>query len=101
MAVFEVGVPIETPDAKIEVDVNQDRFLPVGRHVFSLTVVDDSGNRSVPAQVDVIVLDDQAPTAIIRAPRQVPPGQSFVLDGTESADLPPGRIVSYTWTMVE
>lgn len=101
MAIFQVGIPIETAEPKIEVDVNADNPLPIGRHVFSLRVVDDSGNTSAPAEVEVVVLDDQAPTAILRAPRQVPPGQSFVLDGSESADLPPGRIVQFTWTMVE
>lgn len=100
MAIFTVGAPIETRDPTVEVDVNADNLLAVGRHVFALTVVDDSGNTSLPAEVVVVVLDDQAPTAIIRAPSQVPAGQSFTLDGSASADLPPGKIVSYTWTLV-
>ena len=101
MATFRVGTPVKTTESKVEVSVNADSPLAVGRHVFQLTVVDDSGNASRPAEVVVVVLDNQAPTAIIKAPSQVPAGQSFVLDGSASSDLPPGKIVSFTWTMVE
>ena len=42
-----------------------DQKLPVGQHRFRLTVTDDSGNKSTPAVVSVIVADTTAPTAVL------------------------------------
>ena len=101
MSTFRVGTPIETKEPTVQVTVNADNMLGVGKHVFRLVVVDDSGNVSKPSDVSVVVLDDQAPTAILKAPSRVSAGQSFMLDGSASTDLPPGKIVTYTWTLVE
>jgi|SRR4051794_12512938 hypothetical protein len=101
MTTFRVGTPVETTESSIEVTANSDSMLAVGRHVFRLVVVDDSGNVSKPSDTTVVVLDDQAPTAILKAPGRVSAGQSFMLDGSASTDLPPGKIVSYTWTLVD
>lgn len=101
MAKFEVGTPITTEEPTIEVTVDPTDALPVGRHVFQLVVMDDSGNESRPAEVAVVVRDTEAPTAVIRAPSQVSFGKSFALDGRASSDLPPGKIVRYEWTLVE
>ena len=101
MSTFRVGTPIETKEPTIEVTVNSDSMLGVGRHVFRLVVVDDSGNVSKPSDAVVVVLDDQAPTAILKAPGRVSAGQSFMLDGSASTDLPPGKIATYTWTLVD
>jgi len=62
MTTFQIGTPVETSEPTVEVTVNPDSPLAIGRHVFRLTVVDDSGNASQPAEVVVNVLDDQAPT---------------------------------------
>jgi hypothetical protein len=99
MAQFAIGQPITTEEAGIEVTLDEKTALPVGRHVFQLVVVDDAGNESKPAEVVVIVRDDQAPTAVIKAPTQIGFGKSFKLDGSASADLPPGKIVKYIWTL--
>lgn len=101
MAQFEPNVPVETAEPVIKVEVSPDRPLRVGRHRFRLVVMDDSGNSSVPDEVDVIVRDATAPTAVIRAPREVPFGESFELDGALSSDAGGGAVARYVWTLVE
>jgi hypothetical protein len=73
--------------------------LPSGKHTFQLVVVDDQGQSSLPATVDVVVRDKVVPTAVIKAPQSVPAGQSFTLDGSASNEVPPGKIVKFIWTM--
>jgi hypothetical protein len=98
MPEFLPGQPIATDVADIEVSVTPASPLPVGRHRFSLVVVDDSGNQSEPDVHEVIVRDATRPTAVLDGPREVPFGQSFQLNGRRSSDPPPGRIVRYQWT---
>jgi hypothetical protein len=100
MPQFQVGRPVETTDPSVEVTVDGRAPLAPGRRRFRLVVVDDAGLSSDPAEVDVIVRDNQKPTAVIDAPPQVDAGQSFTLSGRRSADLPPGRIVKYIWTLL-
>ena len=97
MANFVIGTPIETTEATIEFTINPSSPLPVGRHKVQLTVVDDSGNQSVPDTVEVIVKDTKNPTAVLKVPSQVEAGQSFVLDGRSSTDIAPGTIKTYIW----
>ncbi len=101
MPEFVLNTPIQTDGAAIEVTVDPQNPLPVGRHRFRLTVTDDSGNVSTPDEVDVIVRDTKNPTAILD-PLQTNPeyGTSFTLSGKRSSDVAPGKIVSYEWTMV-
>ncbi len=96
------NTPIKTEDAVLEIRVLEDALLPPGRHVFQLVVADDAGNISEPALAEVIIRDTQAPTAVldVRPARQIEFGASFALLGERSSDIPPGRIVSYTWTLV-
>jgi hypothetical protein len=101
MAIFETGVPIETAENVISVDVTPNRPLPIGRHIFQLEVVDDSGNRSAPDRVEVIVRDEDNPTAVLDAPSTVPFGRPFRLSGQRSSDPPPGQVVRYIWTLVQ
>jgi hypothetical protein len=97
MAQFELGKEIVTADAKIEVEPT----LAVGKHVFQLIVEDAAGNQSAPAQVEVIVLDKTAPTAVIELVGDNPAdGETFVLSGAKSADARGGTIVAYRWTLV-
>ena len=98
MAEFIVNVPIRTEDDTIEVTVAPDNALRTGRHRFRLVVVDDSGNESEPDEVVVMVIDQERPTAVLRAPSQVPFGTSFRLDGSASVDVGGGRIAAYQWT---
>ncbi len=100
---LQVNQPVEAaaPDATLVVAVDPGHPLPVGAYIFQLEVIDDSGNRSKPVQARVVVLDTQAPSAIISAPRTVPFGQDFTLSGTESRDVGGGTIVRYIWTLIQ
>jgi hypothetical protein len=100
MATFKPGTEIETPDPTVEVTVTPTAPLPAGAHKFQLVVVDDSGNKSDPMVVGVIVRDTTKPTAVLIAPEQVEFGQSFILDGRKSSDVPPGKLARFIWTMV-
>jgi len=101
MAKFVVGTPVETDTPVIEVTVDATSPLSMGRHRFQLVVVDDSGNRSAPDTVDVIVRDSTNPTAVLAAPTQVEVGTSFSLDGRRSSDVAPGKVVKYIFTLIE
>lgn len=101
MAIFEAGVPIETAENVISVDVTPNRPLSIGRHIFQLEVVDDSGNRSAPDRVEIIVRDEDNPTAVLDVPRTVPFGRPFRMSGQRSSDPVPGQIARYIWTLVE
>lgn len=98
MAEFQINQPIKTEEPTIEVSITARNPLPPGRHKFRLVVVDDSGNESAPDEVEVVVLDQERPTAVLKAPSQVNSNTSFDLDGKSSVDVGGGRIVSYTWT---
>ncbi|MBI4874123.1 MAG: hypothetical protein HY822_05770 [Acidobacteria bacterium] len=101
MPAFVPGTPVETTEPTVEVTVDPQRPLPIGRHRFQLVVVDDSGNRSAPDTVDVVVRDSQNPTAVLRVASQVEFGKSITLDGRASSDVPPGKIARYIWTMLD
>ena len=96
-------------DSKLEVLVDRQNLLKVGKHTFQLVVTDDSGNDSEPAVVTIIVLDRQKPTAVIdvinAAGQIVPPpanlglGEKFVLSGERSTDIG-GTRKTWTWTLL-
>jgi hypothetical protein len=98
MPEFVINTDIQTDTPAIEVTVTANRPLPLGRHRFRLIVVDDTGNRSAPDEVEVLVADQAAPTAVLGAPRIVGFGSSFNLDGSRSFDAGGGRIVQFVWT---
>ena len=50
--------------------------------------------------LEVIVVDDKKPTAVLDAPARVSFGVSFKLSGARSADLPPGKIREFRWLMI-
>jgi hypothetical protein len=98
MAEFVVNQDVVTDVPNVEVTITASTALPLGRHRFRLIVVDDSGNVSQPDELDVIVADQEAPTAVLAAPGTVAFGASFPLDGRRSVDAGGGRIVNYRWT---
>jgi hypothetical protein len=98
MAEFVINADVVTEEPRVEVTVSPNRPLGLGRQRFRLIVVDDTGNRSQPDEVTVIVADQDAPTAVLRAPRITGFGRSFDLDGSASQDAGGGRIVQYVWT---
>ena len=100
---LRVNVPIEAaaPDATLVITMDRSRPLRVGAYTFQLQVVDDSKNSSEAVQFRLIVVDDQAPSAIISAPRTVSFGQEFTLSGAESRDVGGGTIAQYIWTLIQ
>lgn len=101
-AELQINQAIEAaaPDATLSITINPDQPLPVGTHVFQLEVIDDSGNRSQPAQFRITIFDDQAPTAVITGPEGVPFGREFALSGQQSRDIGGGTIETYVWTLI-
>ena len=108
MAKFQSNRPISQADPTIAVDVTPADSLPLGANRFQLVVVDSAGNESAPTVLDVVVRDTAKPTAVLdlvdstggRIAPTVPFGQSFTLSGARSADLPPGKIVEYRFTLL-
>jgi hypothetical protein len=100
MPKFVVGTPVESTVAAVEVTIDAQTTLPIGKHKFQLVVVDDSENQSLPDSVEVVVKDLTNPTALLRAPTQVDFGKSFTLDGRASSDVPPGKVVKWIFTLM-
>ncbi|HNQ03540.1 MAG TPA: hypothetical protein PKH69_02905 [Thiobacillaceae bacterium] len=98
MATFVLNTDITTTTPSIEVTVDPNKPLAIGRHRFRLVVVDDSGNVSKADEVEVIVADQSAPTAVLNVQASVASGASFELNGSKSFDLGGGTIVKYIWT---
>jgi hypothetical protein len=103
------GNPIKTNDATLTITMPNEK-LKVGSHTFQLQVEDNSGNVSTPAQVMLIVVDTQAPTAVLilndvenrpLVNNSISVGQGFILNGKKSLDVGGGKITSYTWTLLE
>lgn len=96
-------------DPTLDVLVDQQQLLKVGKHTFQLVVTDDSGLNSNPAVVTIIIRDTVKPTAVIdvlnAAGAVVPPpvslgfGEKFVLSGKRSSDIG-GTVRTWTWTLL-
>ena len=98
---------VSTTDSQLLIQM-PNNTLAVGKHSFSLTVEDDSGNTSLPATITVIVVDKEAPTAVLDlhdeqgrtiTDGRVSFGAGFMLSGKRSADIG-GTIVKYVWEVV-
>lgn len=94
---FRPGVPVVSSDPTVVVDATSG--LRPGRHRFQLVVEDDAGNASEPTTVEVIVVDDTRPTAVLDAPPRATVGRPFQLSGARSSDIG-GRIVKYRFTLL-
>ena len=109
MAEFKPNVPVVQADPTVTVDVNARAPLAVGKHRVSLTVIDDAGNESAPAILELVVRDTEKPTAVLeivdgrgtRLDPSVPQGTTFILSGAKSTDIPPGKIKEYRFTLLE
>lgn len=100
---------VKSDEPKLDIAVDAQHPLPIGKNVFSLVVSDDSGNNSAPASVTIIVTDTQRPTAVVDfldaagvrnpAPQVVVPfGTKFSLTGERSSDIA-GQVKSFSWTL--
>lgn len=90
-----------SPDSSLTIQVNQSSPLSTGTYQFQLVVTDDSGNNSQPTTVNIVVIDDQAPTAIIDAPERVGFGKEITLSGKRSTDTGGGTITKFIWTLIK
>jgi predicted secreted protein len=97
-----VNQPIDTadPDATLTIEIDSSSPLRPGQYQFQLVVSDESGNTSHPSTVNVIILDDKAPTAVLDAPERVSLGDNITLSGKRSTDIG-GKIVRYEWTLIK
>ncbi|MFM2410172.1 MAG: hypothetical protein RL481_1000 [Pseudomonadota bacterium] len=109
MPVFRINKPVVQATPVVTVDVTPADPLPLGLNRFQLVVVDDAGNSSEPAIIQVIVRDTERPTAVLELVdgRGVPIdlsvafGSSFTLSGARSKDTPPGKISQYQFTLLD
>lgn len=95
-----VNQPISSDEPLLTISIDTSQPLHSGSYQFQLVVTDDSGNNSQPATVRIVVVDDQAPTAVIDAPNSVGLGQDFALSGKRSIDVG-GKITKYVWTLID
>lgn len=97
-----LGTPLVTSEATVTVDASVANPVHPGDHVFQLIVVGENGVESIPVEQTItIAADDRKPEAVLKAmPAEVPFGQPFTLDGTESTPVPGHEIRSYKWIMV-
>lgn len=111
MAQFIPGqtTQVKATEPTLEVVIDATNPLKVGKYVFQLIVADDSGNMSDPANVTIVVLDRERPTAVItvindqneRIPTptvEIPFGRKFILTGDKSTDIG-GTVKGYIWTL--
>lgn len=93
--------PFKTEDPILELVMDSAR-LPIGPHTFRLVVVDENGNRSQPVTAQVIILDREAPTAVLDVlpGPEVEFGAPFTLSGERSSGIREGERVVYEWTLV-
>ncbi|MES2034792.1 MAG: hypothetical protein V4466_11490 [Pseudomonadota bacterium] len=109
MVKFVPKTPVVQPDPQVKVDVTAADPLPLGVNRFQLIVVDDAGNESEPAFLEVVVRDRARPTAVLQivdgngspiSPAEVPFGSSFILSAEKSSDVAPGKVVEYRFTLM-
>ncbi len=98
--VVNQAISAAAPDSLLTIQVDASSPLRTGTYQFQLVVTDDSGNNSKPATVNIVIADDQAPTAVIDAPERVGFGQQFSLSGKRSIDIG-GQLTKFVWTLIK
>jgi hypothetical protein len=113
MAKFVVGqdTEVKSDEKTLEIVMDPANPLKIGKHVFQLIVLDDSGNASERANVTIVVVDRERPTAVIEVINarneristptvEIPFREQFVLTGDKSTDIG-GTVRSYVWTLLQ
>ena len=75
--------------------------MRIGNYKFRLLVTDESNNLSTAFEHNLTVVDEGRPVAIITGPQRIPFGKGFTLSGEKSSDEGGGKVVKYTWTLIE
>ncbi|MFW2349980.1 hypothetical protein [Qipengyuania sp.] len=110
MAKFVRNKPVQSDAPNVKVELATGEQLDLGANRFKLVVVDDAGNESEPAFIDVIVKDAAKPTAVldlvdgngkVLGDLTVKQGDTIILSGARSKDQAPGKVVSYTFTWID
>ena len=109
MAEFKANVPVVQADPVVSVDITAANPLAIGKNTFRLVVVDDAGNESAPATIDIVVHDTDKPTAVLDlvstdckiVDPNVSSGASFILSGARSRDNPPGKVKEYRFMLLD
>jgi hypothetical protein len=94
---LQLDQSFDTKDARFVVRASEDAVV-LGAQRYRLVVVDKAGNVSAAAEITVLVVDDDTPTAVLTAPSTVEQGAPFTLDGSGSSDAAPGALASWRWS---
>jgi hypothetical protein len=108
MAQFKPGQQVVQTSPTVLVEVSDAAPLPVGSNRFQLVVVDNDGNPSAPAILEVIVQAAKIPTAVLEVvdangghlDPTVEAGHTFTLSAAKSSDVAPGKVVEYRFTLL-
>lgn len=97
---FPINQPRQTSVPTFELPQPAGNPARPGLHRFQLQVTDTSGNVSLPAAIDVLVVDNLAPVAILGAPASIAYGAPLTLHGEHSADIA-GRVVRWRFSRIQ
>lgn len=110
MPIFTPNQSVEQDTPQVEVEFGPQQGLKVGINRFQLVVVDDAGQESEPSMVEILLLHDEKPTAVLEVLNekqqlmdkpQFRAGEKFFLTGRRSTDKEPGKITKYRFTWVD
>lgn len=104
-----LGKTVTGTEPTLLVKVGAGDLLEAGIHRFQLVAEDDSANQSVPAVAEIEAAPVERPVAevlILTSEGKVvreyaTEGMQLFLDGRNSHDARPGRVVSYIWRRIE
>ncbi len=109
MPIFKKNKSVQQGQPQVKVQFAANSGLDLGANRFELVVIDDAGNESAPAHLDIIVKDTDRPTAVLdmvdgngkRITPTIGQGKSFFLSGARSSDKGDGKVVKYRITWVD
>jgi hypothetical protein len=102
MTIVKPGVPVQTTEPILVVDIDPAAPMLSGKYTFQLVVRDSDGAVSDATNVTVVVLDNIKPTAVIDGPpvQQAAFGAPFQLTAKGSHANAPAQLREFTWTLL-
>lgn len=97
---FPLNQPRQTDLPTFELAQYAGNPLRPGSHRFQLQVTDTAGNVSSPATVEIVIIDNIPPVAVLGALPGISHGAPLVLHGEHSADIP-GRVVQWRFSRIQ